>query len=473
MAMFFEPSENKIRPGVYNRYVNPGGAVLAGAQNGIIAAVVQSNWGELGKVVVIDSVSQIAEVFGSGGTTEMLEEAFNGGATTIYAIRLGTAGTKGVGKLKDTTSGTPIDAVTISLKCEGNRPLEYTLRNSLGDASTKEFLITENSVILEKILFAASDDAEVDAFIEAAATAKYFSAVKVTGYSGTGKFQDNAKTAFTSGANPTVNNESYSKAFSALERYPWNVLIVDTDDIAVHTLAATYMNRMYQLGKMGFFVVGEPSTVSFEERLAHSRAFNDKNVIYLGVGWVNADGKKYDGFLAAARIGGMVAAIPSNQSLTHNTIAGAVSPIDVLTNSQLESAIQSGMLALSISAAGAVQIDAAITTLHSPTGEDDAGWKKIRRCKTRKELFTRVSDTLEPMIGTVNNDADGKAFVQQTIIALLNAMIGEKKIKDGASVEIEENSGADADAAYFRIKADDFDSLEKIYLTYEFRFNAA
>lgn len=471
MAMFFEPSETKVRPGVYQRYINNGGAVLAGAQNGTVAAVVQSNWGELNKVVTLDSVSQIADAFGGGDTVGILEQAFIGGATTVHAVRLGTGGAKAASVLKDTTTDTAKDAVTLQLKCEGTRPIEYTLRTSLGDSGLKEFLITENNVTLEKISFAASEDEEVDAFIAAAESSKYFTAKKQASYDGTGKLADVAKTAFASGQNPTVNNSCYSTAFTTLEPYDWNVLIVDTDDTSVHTLAASYMNRMYQAGKLGFFVVSEPNSVEFETRLAHARAFNDKNVVYLGVGWTDGEGNAFDGHLAAARLGGMVAAVPTNQSLTHQTISGAVEPIDMLTNSQLEEAINGGMLALSIASSGAVQIDAAITTLHTPTGEDDAGWKKIRRNKTRKELLTRVSNTVEPMIGQVNNDADGRAFVQETILKLLNTMVAEKKLMAGATVEIEEDVTADADAAYFRITADDIDSLEKIYLTYEFRFN--
>lgn len=473
MGMFFEAGETKLRPGLYQRYENPSGLALAGANNGYVAAVVQGSWGELGKVTTLNTEAEVLETFGKDGTTQILNEAFAGGAKTIYAVRMGSGGTKGTGRLQDTGTPTAADAIEITLKCEGNRVLEFTVRDMLGDATQKEFLIMEGNVVLEKITFPASDSGEVDALMEAAVGAKYFFMQKVASYSGTGKLAITAKTAFTAGTNPTVNNENYSTAFSALEAFNWNTLIVDTEDTAVHSLAATYMNRMYQQGKLGMLVVSEPHTVAWDDRLSHAKAFNNKNVVYLGTGWVDNLGKEYDGYLAAARLGGMVSAIPSNQNLTHAVITNAVTPLELLTNSQLENAIRNGMLALSVSSQGAVQIDAAVNTLNNPTDNEDEGWKKIKRCKIRNEMMTRISDTVEGLIGKLNNNADGQAFVQQTILSLLNVMVAEEKLASGPTVEIETVTGQAGDSAYFRIKAYDIDGLEKIYLTYEFSFNAA
>ena len=53
MAAFFTIGERKIRPGVYFRYENIGAPPVAGADDGRCAAVLRSNWGPIGKAVLL------------------------------------------------------------------------------------------------------------------------------------------------------------------------------------------------------------------------------------------------------------------------------------------------------------------------------------------------------------------------------------------------------------------------------------
>ena len=55
-----------------------------------------------------------------------------------------------------------------------------------------------------------------------------------------------------------------------------------------------------------------------------------------------------------------------------------------------------------------------INTLVLPTAKEDEGWKKIKRVKVRFELFQRLNDTVEPLIGRINNDPDGRMFLVVT-----------------------------------------------------------
>ena len=48
-------------------------------------------------------------------------------------------------------------------------------------------------------------------------------------------------------------------------------------------------------------------------------------------------------------------------------------------------------------------------------------------------------------------------------------MIQESKLSDGDMYEDSENPRTN-DSAYFIVRADDVDTLEKIYLAYQFRF---
>lgn len=478
MGIFFTVGEKKVRPGVYQRYENRGTGPLAGAINGIVAAVYKSNWGPVGAVETIGSDEAGGLTARLGGdatsTVDVITEAFNGGANTVLAVRLGSGGTNGTLDLKDTTDSTPATAIKLTTKYPGTRSFKITIREKLGDSTAREFMVTEGDMVREKIEFSVSADGEVDELLtKINAQSSYFTAEKAGSYSGTGKLALVAEQAITPGTDPTVNTETYSEAFNLLEPYRFNVLVTDSENVAVHILLSTYIERVYQGGKLECFgVVAEPTTVSLDDRMAHAKSFNTYNMVYIGGGWKDAAEAKYEGYKAGARLAGMIAAVPSNQSLTHTSIANAMETLERLTNSQYTAAIESGMLTFSTSADGIVWVESAITTLVSPDGEDDEGWKKIKRTKIRKELMARVSDSVEPLIGKINNDSDGQANIIKIAKGVCATMRSEKKLLDGYTVELDEANPPQGDSAWFIITADDIDSIEKAYFVYGFRYSA-
>lgn len=366
-------------------------------------------------------------------------------------------------------------ALILTAKNEGSRALRYSIREALGDGASREFIVVEGSRTMEKITFPASENSEVEALNAAInRQSAYFDSAIAEGYAGSGKLQIVAETAVTPGADPIVTNADYSDAFALLEGYRWNTISVDTDDTGVHAMLAAYMNRAYQEGKMGFAVVGEPTSVALDDRMAHAAAYNDYNVIYVGSGGVDSSGAAVEGKQIAARVAGMVAAVPSSQSLTHRPVPGLVKPLEMLTNAKQEKAIRSGMLTFSTSSAGVVWIEQGVTTLVNPSGDDDAGWKKIKRAKIRFELMNRCSDTVEPLIGQINNNTDGRANIISILQGqVLDRMVNEGKLEAGAQITLDPNNAPQGDSAWFIIAADDTDSMEKIYLTFQFRFSAA
>jgi len=473
MAIFFSSGEQKIRPGVYQRYENTGGASLAGALNGQVAVVIKSNWGPLGQVQYIETPSQAYKVYGNGGendTVSIIEEIFKGGASVVKAIRLGAATTPGSINLKD-TAGSPADVITMSLKYSGARAFTYSVRANPGVETQKQLIVyDENNIARDTFSFTAGAT-EVDGLVAAFAEqgSDYITIAKTAEGNGTLALANQQE--ITAGTNPVITNQSYTDGLNLLEAHNWNVVCVDTSDTDILALLQGYIDRVYSVGKMAFAVIGEPTSVAFATRVSHATAYNNYKVVYFGGAWVDASGKTYEGFEAAARIAGMVASTPSNEAVTHKSISGAVNLKEFLTNSQYESAIKGGMLTASASNAGVIWIDSGITTLVSPSGNDDEGWKKIKRAKIRFELMQRASDTVEPLIGNINNSADGRSTVVQNVQGVINAMVAEQKLVEGAYIEVDSNNPPQGDSAWFNIWADDIDSLEKVYFTFKFRFS--
>jgi len=467
MAGVFTIGEKKVRPGVYTRYENAGGVSLAGAVNGIGAVVIRANWGPLNKLVELDSPSAAASIFGTELTVDAITEMFNGGCSKVKAVRAGSGGTAATITLKDSASA---DVVKITAKYVGNRPFNVTIRDSLLNDDKRECIIYSGTTEFEKVEFAkgSTGSGEPAALVAAFANSQNFTAEKLA--DGSKLLTAVAQSAMTAGTNPTVTNAEYSAALNVLEASKWNVLCVDTEDTAVHALVQSFIQRIYLAGATPMACIAETKDVELDTRMNHAAAFNDEKIVYVLNPAYDASGNLYDGYKLAARIGGMIAAVAANTSLTHTVVNGFVSLAEALTNSQIEKALQKGCLVLTVNASDQIWIESAINTLVTPNGNQDEGWKKIRRTKTRFELIERVVATTDPLIGKINNDSDGRATFIAAAQGVVNAMIGEKKLLDGTVYEDPLNPPA-GDSAWFVIAVDDIDSIEKAYLTFKFRFS--
>ena len=165
----------------------------------------------------------------------------------------------------------------------------------------------------------------------------------------------------------------------------------------------------------------------------------------------------------------MIGACASNSSLTHTVVSGFSEILERLTNTQMIAAEKKGCIVLSYSSAKQVWIDNAINTLITPADNQDDGWKKIRRVKTRFELIRRMNAAADALVGKVDNDKDGRSTVVSQLQAIGDNMIAEGKL---TAITVSESAVnvADGDSAWFDIDVVDKDSMEHIYLSYRFQF---
>lgn len=471
MAVFYNEGETKKRPGVYQRHTNVGFDTLIGAQDGICAIPIKASWGPVGQVVRNTLASDLRKNYGDGeyGTGYTVPAAaamFEGGASVVYTYRLGTGGTAAKA---DVTTG-----LTATAKYPGTMPISVAVQTKLGDTSIKVLQVYRDTTLVESFEFAASGTGEGAALIEAAAKSKYITLTAAEPPE-TVPVLAVASGALKGGTNPTVTNADYSAAFAALEPYYYNTIALDVDDDDSMTLSLmlqAYLDNAYQLGKLGIAVVGEKTSVEFADRCVHARAFNDAKVVYLGGGYLSGTESK-DGVMAICYTAGRIASTPANRGITHAAINGATDLCESLTFAQYEDAISAGMLMLSMSPDGNIWYDSGITTLVTPeTGIQDAGWKKIRRVKVRFEMIDRLDRVLAPKVGQVSADTDGVADIIQAGQRILTAMAdSEGKLQPGPVFMEDPSNPYDGDSAWFIIQADDIDSLEKIYLQYQFRYS--
>ena len=468
MSSFYNIGEKKDRPGVYKQYDKAGESEIPGAVYGVFAYPVHADNGPVNTVTTFtkDDIEDFKAMYGTGGTTDGVLALFDGGATKVFVYRLGTGGEKGAIVL----SASETSLLTLTTKYPTAIPFKITIKNKLGDTGVKQLLVYNDTELLETIEFAsgASDSANLVAAVNQ--YSKYLDAEKMAD----GEVQNATGSALSDGDAPTVNNASYADAFTAFEPLKWNFLVLDTVDTDVHATVKSYIDRIFEEGSLGVCVLGENkasgSMIAFEERKAHAAAFDDEKIIYLGSGYADSDGNEITGYLAIAKQAGILGSLESNKSATHTVIPGATATLETLKNSQYTDAIKNGMLLLSPNSKGQVWFDSGVNTLITLRENQDEGWKKIRRTSTRFELFDRIDRNVEPLIGKVNCDDIGVGDVVIAGQTIIDEMIKEGKLKDGGTFSEDTTLKRGSDYAYFVIAVDDLDSLEKIYLRYQFRF---
>jgi hypothetical protein len=333
----------------------------------------------------------------------------------------------------------------------------------------KEIIFYRGTTQMEIFEFAATGD-EVAAAVAACANSEYFTVAASTSPAGAGVITNVSQSAFTGGADPTVANAQYSSALVALEPYYFNVIAIDTEDASVQALVQAFLKRIYRNGSFGITVFAPVSTLTKTQRNSAAAAFNGENVVYV----VNPDvGTSYGdlyGYQVAAYIAGLIASKPSNESIMHTVIAHYTSLDDRYTPSEIDDAEASGGLVLDVNGSDQVWIDNAITTLVTPDDDQDDGWKKIRRTKTRYELLYRGNQAADALAGKVDNDTNGRMTIMAAVQKVGNAMIAEGKLT-ACTVTPSTKVVTDGDVCGFDIDVIDKDSAEHIYLIYYFQFS--
>ncbi len=465
MAGTFILGETKIRPGSYFNIQKKGGNAAAGIMNGVTAVIFKADFGPLNTVVELSAEDGYEQTFGTGLTTDAIREAIAGGAKTIIACRVGNGGTQGTIVLKDTAKE---DALSITAKYPGDKDFTVTIREKLSDSTLKECIFYTGTTEFEKVEF-VSGEGEAKSLVDALASSKNFNA-ELKPDKESVLLEIVSQSAFTKGTNPQTTTGDYSNAFAQVEPYEFNTICLDTEDTEIHLLLQSFVNRIFDAGSLAQAVVAEKHTVELETRIKHAAAFNDEKMNYVLNAWVDEQGTIIDGYQTAARIAGMIGAVAANSSLTHTVISGFTEILEKLTNTDMISAEKRGCIVLSYNKAKQVWIDNAINTLITPADNQDDGWKKIRRVKTRFELIRRINTTTDDLVGKVDNDNNGRATVISQIQGVGDSMREEGKL---VACAVTESSAykADGDSAWFDIDVIDKDSMEHIYLTFLFRFS--
>ena len=87
-------------------------------------------------------------------------------------------------------------------------------------------------------------------------------------------------------------------------------------------------------------------------------------------------------------------------------------------------------------------------------------------------MMYRIDESVDALTGNINNDTNGRAAIIAAGQGVLDAMISEQKLMDGAEMILDAANPPEGDSAWFLVNADDIDSFEIGYFAYGYRFAA-
>lgn len=464
MAGTFKIGETKIRPGVYFRTIKKQEDTEQ-ILDGVVAVLFKADFGPVNTPIEFTSSDTYKKLFGNGLTTDVIAQTFKGGAKTVIGCRVGKEGTFATVKLTGNAEDSA-EVLTITAKYPGSRGFAITIRDKVNDVSLRECIIYTGATEYETIRFAKGENEAASLAAAFGVTSSFQATVEGAG----GELATVNQKLFTPGTDMTVVAQDYSKGLEQLEMYSFNLLCADTEDPIIHQLMMAFLDRIYEAGQLAQMVIAEKGGVELETRLTHAESYNSEKVIYVLNAAMLDGGNKVDGYQTAARIAGMVAGYPANMSLTHNILSGVTELGERLTPTQMTDAQKRGSLVLSYNSDRQIWIDNAINTLVILGEDQDAGWKKIRRVKTRHELIRRLTTKAESIVGNVDNDKNGRATVISQMQDIGTSMVEEGKLVSCTVAESADNT-ADGDSAWFEVHVIDKDSIEHIYLTFQFQFS--
>lgn len=460
MAGTYVDGEKKIRPGTYflrkKKDVEQETII-----DGVVAVLFRADSGPLNEVIEIDTEDNYSSIY-SGEKTDIIKETMNGGAKSVLCCRIGSGG-----KASEISIKNEADEECMVIKTKFPSKVQYTLtiKDKLVDNTKKQCIVYSGTIELEKVeIEKGGDEAEklVAAFSH---SSKFIAEKKVIGI-----LQNLNQEGFTIGENPTATVDDYATGFSILEPYFANVVCVDTEDSSVHRLLSEFLKRIYHAGQLSMGVIAELQDKEVEERINTASSYNSESMVYLLNSKVITVNGELNGYQTAARMAGMIAACPSNQSLTHTMISDFIEIKENLTNTIITKAETMGCFVLAYNTKRQVFIDSAINTLNNIDDELDEGWKKIRRTKTRYELIRRMNGITDELNGKVDNDNNGRAAIIAQLQDVGTKMIEESKLVYCSVIENKEQT-PDGDSAWFLVDVIDKDSAEHIYINYLFQFS--
>lgn len=435
-------SQNKVLPGVYIRFKTGTALGLTVGERGVVTICEPMSWGPVAQVTPVTLTTDVTPITGYDITApqnRFLQEMFKGtnrtsAPTTILLYRPTASGSA---QAKVTTG--ELTATAVYPGARGN-----DISVVITELTEPESTFTVSTVV---------DGAIVDQ--QTAAQISELVANAWVTFSGTGALAATTGAALTGGADGTVQSAAYSAYLTAIEPYKFDIMVYDGSDSTVQTALLSFIERVNE------------NNGQYCQLVASGLSNPDSRyVININSPVTLSDGTELTPQQVTWWAGGASAGALYNQSLTYAQYPGAVSTT-MQTVDQFTQAVQAGNFVL-FAENGVVKVMQDINSLTTYTEDIGQVYSKnrvMRLCNTiANDIFQQFS---ESFIGVVNNNEQGRARFQASIVGYLQQIQDNQGIQNFTSDDVEVLAGSAIDAIVVNVAVQAVDSVEKVYLSLE------
>lgn len=439
-------SQSKVLPGVYINTKSKNSVISNVGTRGTVAIPMALSWGASGVVQEINAGDDLTPFIGYDITADQalfLREMFKGsdvtGAPTkVLLYRLdGTSGAKAT-----VTIGEDETTLTATAKYNGTRGNDISIAvvadpDDVGayDVST----IVSGSVVDVQHVSAVSALAAND-WVD---------------FTGTTALVASTGASLTGGVNPTTSSTDYAAFLTAIEPFTFDILCYDGADSTVKAAFIQFITRINEaVGKKCQLVLSGAVGVA-----------DTKYVIAVKNGVKLSDGTALTAAQATYWLAGVEAGAKYNQSLTYAKYPDAIEANPKLSNADIETNVQGGMIVF-IDDFGDVKICTDINTKTTITAAEGPEFKKNR---VMRVLMQFCNDTYEYFskyfIGKVDNNDNGRSLLRKYLIGYLNEMQANNGIQNFTAENVEVLPGDAVDSVVINVNITPVDAIERIYVT--------
>ena len=360
-------------------------------------------------------------------------------------------------KGSDNTSA-PTRVIVINAKTNGAKATA-TVGNLTATAQNTGARGNDIKLLIEANTSASTFDVSVivDGTVRAKQTAKTVEELVSNSwvkFSGTGAITATAGVSLAGGKTPTRTAEDFTQAFNTLEQYHFDVFCYDDTNETVAKAIESFITRMNETQGMKCqgVIAGDSSKIS------------NKYIIKVLNGVVLNSGKTLTPGEATYWVAGASAGAQYNDSLTYAKYPGAITASPLLTLSEQEKAVDSGLFAF-INNFSAVKVLLDVNSKIDVTADEGKEFKKNRVMRVLSTLQNDIYECFSNyFIGKVDNSPEGRDLLKARVIGMLNDMQSGNGIKNFSSEDVEVFAGESTDSILINIALQPMDSIEKIYI---------
>lgn len=437
-------SQNKVLPGVYINVKSQGSITPNVGDRGTVAIAEPLSWGPTNVVQTIIPGEDLTPYIGYDETQPQamfLREMMKGSDTTAGPSKIllyRPLGTSGV------AATATIGQLTVTALYPGVRgnDINIIVQEEVDNESTYDVSTVVDGTVVDEQAVTDLSQLVANAWVT---------------FSGTGTtFQETAGQALSGGVDPAVASADYATFLTAIEPYQFDILVYDGTDSATIQAFASFVERISNnVGqKCQAVMAGETAVNS-----------NSEFVIAVNNGVTLDDGTQLTAQQATWWVGGAEAGALYYQSLTYSQYPNAVEANPKLTDTQAQTAVESGYLCF-IDTFGTVKVCTDINSLTTFTTDKGQEFSKNRVMRVLMQFCNDVYEQFSNYyIGKVDNNDTGRNLLKGWIVGYLNEMQANNGIQNFTAEDVTVNPGNSIDSVVIKVAIQPVDSVEKVYLS--------